>query len=380
MRNTNLLFTSLRFSIIPALLLSFIAQSTQAGPVFIGLGDLPGGSFFSRANAVSADGTTVVGASISNLGGEAIYWTFGGGMVGLGDLTGGIFTSQAFDVSADGLVIIGESQSSLGNEAFRWTAQSGMIGLGSFNSDHFFSTATSVSADGSVVGGGSRGENGFEAFRWTVETDLIGLGDLQGGVFASHAMDLSSDGSVIVGNSQTDNSDGEAFRWTEKTGMQGLGFLPGGGNVSDARTLTQDGNTIVGMSDTSLTEPAQAFLWTESGGMIPIGSFIPTAISDDGKLIVGSDFSNIGSAVIWDAFYGIRSLKELLEIDFGLDLDGWELISANDISADGTVIVGSGINPLGRPEGWVAVIPEPSSLVLLTILSLIVVRPRRTGG
>ncbi len=42
---------------------------------FMGLGDLPGGSFFSQAYAVSPDGSVVVGGSMSAAGEEAFRWT-----------------------------------------------------------------------------------------------------------------------------------------------------------------------------------------------------------------------------------------------------------------------------------------------------------------
>jgi probable HAF family extracellular repeat protein len=53
------------------------------------LGDLAGGDCYSKARAVSADGTVVVGMGTSDSGSEAFLWTAGGGMVGLGDLPGG---------------------------------------------------------------------------------------------------------------------------------------------------------------------------------------------------------------------------------------------------------------------------------------------------
>ena len=80
-----------------------IAFGASAAPMFMGVGDLPGNSFASRAYAVSADGSVAVGWSISASGGEAFRWTSAGGMVGLGDLPGGGFFSEAFAVSADGL-------------------------------------------------------------------------------------------------------------------------------------------------------------------------------------------------------------------------------------------------------------------------------------
>ena len=56
---------------------------------------------------------------------------------------------------------------------------------------------------------------------------------------------------------------------------------------------------------------------------------------------------------------------------YGLDLSGWMLQGARDVSADGAVIVGYGINPAGEREGWVAVIPEPQSLALVGLLFVI---------
>jgi uncharacterized membrane protein len=44
-------------------------------------------------------------------------------MVGLGDLPGGEFFSHGAGVSADGSVVVGGGTSASGFEAFRWTAQ-----------------------------------------------------------------------------------------------------------------------------------------------------------------------------------------------------------------------------------------------------------------
>ena len=91
-------------SLLPAVLLALINPKSH-GTSFTGLGDLPGGDFFSNAWAVSSDGSVVVGASTSSGVSEAFRWTRGGGMVGLGDLPGGDFASTARDVSADGSIL-----------------------------------------------------------------------------------------------------------------------------------------------------------------------------------------------------------------------------------------------------------------------------------
>ncbi|MDP7162779.1 MAG: PEP-CTERM sorting domain-containing protein, partial [Phycisphaerae bacterium] len=102
---------------------------TSAGGM-VPLGDLSGGSFFSRANGLASDGSVVVGYSISASGTEAFRWTEAGGIVGLGDLTGGWFFSDAQDISADGTVVVGNSEAASGLTAFIWDQVRGIRNLG----------------------------------------------------------------------------------------------------------------------------------------------------------------------------------------------------------------------------------------------------------
>jgi probable HAF family extracellular repeat protein len=140
------------------------------------------------------------------------------------------------------------------------------------------------------------------------------LGDLPGGNFHSEGLDVSGDGSVVVGYSSHSTSSNQAFRWTEATGMQGLGFLPG---------------PVEGYSEAH-------------------------AVSADGSVIVGSS----EEAFVWDAGHGMGSLRDVLD-RAGADVSGWRLGSAYAISADGLAIAGSGLNPSGQTEAWVAVFAEP---------------------
>ena len=190
-----------------------------------------------------------------------------------------------------------------------------MVGLGDLPGGGFSSLALGVSADGSVVVGQSVGASGFEAFRWTSGDGMVGLGDLPGGSARSYASGASADGSVVVGHS-TGASGVEAFRWTSGGGMVGLGDLPGGGFRS-----------------------------------------LATGVSADGSVVVGRGVSaTAGEAFIWDPNHGMQSLQTVLEGQLGLDLTGWTL-DARSVSADGTTIVGIGINPLGFFEGFIAIIP-----------------------
>jgi probable HAF family extracellular repeat protein len=243
----------------------------------MGLGDLPGGTEFSEAYDVSADGSVVVGWASSALGFEAIRWTASGGMMALGDLPGAEFTSRAFSVSADGSVVVGEGFSVGGHEAFRWTAEEGMVGLGDLpGGGGLGSAAFGVSADGSVVVGRGNSNGGVEAIRWTASDGVISLGDLPGGDFYSSASGVSADGSIVVGGSKSSSSGvfGEAFRMSAPGTLQSLyalGDLPGGAFASGAFDVTADGSVVVGVGTSA--SGGEAFRWTAEEGMVGLGDF-----------------------------------------------------------------------------------------------------------
>jgi probable HAF family extracellular repeat protein len=370
------------------LVAGLVLPNSSESAMFMGLGDLPGGSFYSEAASISADGSVVVGESISGSSTpmfEAFRWTKTGGMVGLGDLSGGIFRSGADGASADGSVIVGHGISASGGEPFRWTQTGGMVGLG-FVSGSMGSGALCTSADGSIVAGViywgilvSPTPKIYEPFRWTESGGIVGLGYLPGGSFLSniHPDSISADGSIIVGYS--DYSSGaqsgvQAFRRTEAGGMVGLGALSPGNYNSYGEAISADGSVIVGNSES--VSGREAFRWTEAGGMVGLGNLpggwsSAWAASADGSVIVGGSFSGLNlEAFIWDEINSIRSLKDVLTNDYGIDLTGWVLNSASSISNNGLIIVGDGINPAGANEAWLAdlsgnPVPEPATMLLL---------------
>ena len=137
-----------RFAVLAAALILTAATPSRATPSFMGLGGLPGGAFESHGQAVSADGSVVVGRSDPRGTSlvQAFRWTLDGGMVPLGDLPGEPFSSNALGVSGDGSVVVG--MSAVGNvswDGFRWTSSNGMEGLGAAGNITF---AAAVSADG----------------------------------------------------------------------------------------------------------------------------------------------------------------------------------------------------------------------------------------
>jgi probable HAF family extracellular repeat protein len=93
---------------------------------------------------------------------------------------------------------------------------------------------------------------------------MAGLGFLPGET-VSGAPAVNADGTVVVGFSNATGTFAEAFRWTQAGGMVGLGFLPGG-TGSAANAVNADGTVVVGFSNATGTF-AEAFRWTQAGGM-----------------------------------------------------------------------------------------------------------------
>jgi hypothetical protein len=81
-------------------------------------------------------------------------------------------------------------------------------------------------------------------------------------------------------------------------------------------------------------------------------------------------------AFIWSPAEGRRFVADVLSA-CSIDLTGWSLEVATDVSADGLTIVGTGTNPDGQSEGWVATLPEPELGAALAFGTLLVVAVER---
>lgn len=335
-----------------------------------------------QANALSDNGQTIVGYKNFDEGNwmyhEAYMWNQHSEMR-LGKLPSNIpnsTSSHAQAISGNGAVVVGIASHDLMGEAFVW--QNGTIqGLGMLNGGTF-SVASSASYDGSVISGHSRNGNQndrLEAFRW--ENGVMkGMGVLNNGS-RSLSFDMSSNGAIIVGSAKNGaiNDRNEAYIW-ENDVMQPLGILAGG-TESSAYALSQDGQVVVGWADNSLgvNMPVR---WQnsiiQSLGSLGDGNSYANDVSHDGSVIVGS---SDGVAFIWDQLNGIQNLNDVLVSDYQLDLTGWTLTSVVGITPDGTTMVGRGINPSGQQEGWIAHIPEPATLMLLSLGAFVASRRKQ---
>ena len=133
------------------------------------------------------------------------------------------------------------------------------------------------------------------SFLWTVETGLVGLGFNDHGL-SVYATDISGDGSLIVGRGYVPNPDSpnnpssEAMYWTDSTGWTSFGFAANFPGSIGANGISDDGSTVIGAANTG---DQYWYRWTEETGVVPITDSLhyqevdPNDVSADGSVIVG---------------------------------------------------------------------------------------------
>ncbi|MFO0897997.1 MAG: hypothetical protein U0836_11295 [Pirellulales bacterium] len=153
---------------------------------------------------------------------------------------------------------------------------------------------------------------------------------------------ISRDGEVIVGWNAPN-----AFRWTESGGMENLG--PG-----EAFAVSNDGMTVVGDYFDEHHLRSRAMRWTPAG-KTDLGEGAARAVSADGQVTVGWDGHN--HATLWE-----DGLTKVL----------WSPGIAQDISADGSIVVGGnmlwtragGAKPLGPELLTLSAVTDDGSLIV----------------
>lgn len=283
------------------------------------------------AGNVSVDGTFTVGSRFIGSGDFPMptMWSSGTGFVDL-DVADGVYWGVAGVVTPDGSVAAGmvatEEVTYPSGLPFRWTPSEGMRLLTEEPGHNYNQGLLGMTADGGVI----VGESGMGLWRWTAENGLVVLEPSDAGPGLSRfGRHLSQNGGVI-GGMQRDGS--AVLRWTAEDDFQPLP-TPDGYSSHYFADMSADGRLFLGASGNGLTNVP--WLWSEATGL--------------------------------------REFPEVL-IEQGLETDiaGWRLISNSPLllSDDGRTVSGTGINPDGVEEAWVAYldpIPEPSSLLLATI-------------
>ncbi|MEO1718344.1 MAG: GC-type dockerin domain-anchored protein [Planctomycetota bacterium] len=195
---------------------------------FVRLGDFPGpvgdpNGFVSQALAVNRDGSVIVGRGRSERDFEAFRWTAATGLQDLGLMPDGNLTVRANAVTPDGSVVVGYANvAGGGRQAFRWTSADGLVSLGDLGdpANSVFSEAFDVTADASmIVGHGSPDSGPNTGFVWTQADGMRSIAsflsnefgiDVTGWTF-DVVFAVSDDGTVLTGAGA--NPNGEAVGW-----------------------------------------------------------------------------------------------------------------------------------------------------------------------
>ncbi len=240
-----------------------------------------------------------------------------------------------------------------------------MLDIGTNGYDR--STAEDINDQGQVAGWSRNSGEPLSAFVWENGnfTTLPAIGGL--GRDAS-ARGLNNNGHAVGWSNASSVSGNSAMRPTLWRGGEIINLGRLGPFDSDNLAFDiNDQDTIVGYSGN------KAFVWTDDEGMMQLESLgniddEARAINNNGLIVGDSRFQdNSLAAVIWEGA-NVYNLN-----DFVVNLDGWELRTAYDISDNG-LIVGLASNQ-GQISGFLLnPVPEPATVALLAFLTIAIRR------
>lgn len=274
----------------------------------------------SLAQNINEKGQVVGFSGLSSGWYHAFFWSKSDGMIQLQELPGAI-RSFAIGINNKGQVVGGIVDGGYYGHAFLWTKSSGMKDLGP-------GCAYAINDNGQIVGSSDL-LAGHPAM-WATTGDIIDLGSFGSNGVATSINNL---GHVVGYATMTSGSlFSQAFLWTESGGIIGLGSLPGA-VMSFARGIN-DNDQVVGSCFYSNGD-SRAFLWTPSGGMVDLGT-LPNgdysdaySINNRGEVVGVSTGPDSGAhAFIWTISNGMVALGSM----------GGSISSAYGINNNGQVV------------------------------------------
>jgi len=277
-------------------------------------------------------------------------------------------------LSGDGSTIVGDCIGGVQDPAFRWTAETGVVPL-QLPTDHndWWCVASAVSRTGASVGmtcsrpiGGATAES--RALLWSgLGVPLRALSTFSGDR-RQLFIDLSSDASVALGELEgVTPSEREGFVWSLARGR--IPWVYAGIDQAVALDLTPDGRSALFQSDgvlrhvgplttsaAPLPSPSPGVAGPVRGGLLSADASTAVAMYER---LGPPRAPHLGPATriwLWDAANGGRWLDDALTAG-GVDLGGWSLEEVVDVSADGKRLLGNGLDPEGRAQAWLVVLP-----------------------
>lgn len=344
---------------------------------------------FSAVTSMSGDGSKVGGLWGSDVccGYDSFTWTNASGAQRLlantgASVRGGVYVRS---MSYDGSVVAGGMLNPIGT-FLQVGAGPGEILANPPNSYQGYIRALSSDGTVGIASFNDVSTGGINSFLFSTQSKTWSLIDQSPSALFTQATGISPDGKTVFGRfSGEGDITGQAATWRQADGWRLLPSLTGS---TDAylSAVSSNADIIVG-SSLDASRNSTAFRWTTSEGAEALGSLAgetySTAadVSADGRFVVGAGYDGTFRARIWDAKTGSARLVSDLLAEQGVDLGGWQLTTADQISDDGSFIAGGGIDPQGRRQAWIAnlaPVPEASQWILMLAGLAVVVAVSRT--
>ncbi len=228
-------------------------------------------STVSAGFCISGDGQTVVGNAWADTTGghgytHAAAWTQAEGFVDLGSMHSNIWASaRANAVSHDGSVVVGwqDFNGPWKSAVWRKNPSGGyfpneylLLDTTGSATDEYnqLGECSAISADGNWIGGHGDYANSNEPWIWSAATGVINLGTLSPGA-QGYVSGINADGSVVVGRFNLGPWDPQLpFIWTPWMGLQNLntylndslGIATGSSRIYSANCMSADGRYLAG--------------------------------------------------------------------------------------------------------------------------------------
>lgn len=349
---------------------------------------------YSDVKAISRDGTYAVGGSkdANNIV-QPYVWRLDLGMVQLPNPSGASSDARGVDVrpNAEEIAISGR----IGSILRYYKAPLSDLTSGTWQTSVAFGSNADIGAYNTTRVRRVTDERWFVAGRRTnvsrgirVRIDPYNDFDVQGSG-TTEFQSVSSEG-VLIGTDRGNASGQRRAIWDVPPNAPSA--IPGGNALrSEGYGISQDAAWMSGLDYTDLgTSSYQAFRWKQgdagmtllgwlSGGTEADTRSVAYAINNDGVAVGMSWNATDGErAAIWDVSGQAHSLKDLLAAA-GVDTSAWtKLTRATTISDDGLIIGGYGVWAAdSSTRGFIAVIPEPATLVVLALGGLAAIRRKR---
>lgn len=361
------------------------AGAVHAAPVILSIKDLGTlGGTVSQAAGYSTLNASGQVAAYSTIGSGSIYhatrFAVTNGVLSSTDL--GVIAantnSYAYSINASGQIAGVATVSGGASHAVRSPAagvSGSLVDLGTLGGTTSY--AYGINSSGQVVGYSSNGTQ-YHAYRTAANSTITAGADLGtfGGI-ASYAYGINDSGQVVGTSFTTNNLAEHAFRTSGTlTAASDIGTL--GGTTSIGYAINASGQ-VVGTSTLTGDAVSHAFRTTATGsitastdlGTLGGGSSYAYAINTAGQTVGYSrTAANVTHAFFVDITGDMIDLNALLPQD-----SGWTLQYATGIN-DNSQISGYGLIN-GQTHAFLLTIPEPTTMGLLALTAIGLLRRRR---